>query len=514
MKKITVLFSVLLFLIIRTLNAQNRYDYLIFPDTTKRIIIVSAKDSIGKTSLLSGVTKEINEEFNKKILRELNFSYHQSIIRLNQCSRNISGNTKGPNVLYLSNNEGGFPRHGIAIQEDNNFIEYPYLNYVDLVVWDEMFKDGALSIYSHEAGHVMMNNIWHNFPAQISRKQHVSMGVTDYYKAFIEGWGIHFQRLAYENVPLYQTDFKKTNDYYEISKLWHSNIDESLRIQAVLNNGYIFQKLLPQNISLDTLSQEDIILSEHTSPIFDFTRLKNAQQMLSCEGVIATIFYKINSDSILQTCYQNNKFYENFLLSHIPAGVEPHNIFTPFENVILKSFWVWNQIQNMDFQRNQILIEFIKEWCNSFPEDKDEIIKLFLTVTIGKTVKNEPGEIFEKMSWSGNIGNYYQFKKIRQVYIQTMNVLKKEVVADPTYLGKNIGPELWIENPLVMVRVTLWDDRVKEPLLININTAAVFEIASFEGFDLVKAEKLIKKRDELGYFNSFEEAVKYGFVFK
>ena len=235
--------------------------------------------------------------------------------------------------------------------------------------------------------------------------------------------------------------------------------------------------------------------------------------MLSCEGVLATIFYNINTDSILQTGYQNNNFYENYLLSPIPAGVKPQNIFTPFENVILKNFWVWKQIQYMDFQRNQILIEFIREWCNSFPEDKDEIIKLFLTVTIGKTVKNDPGEIFEEMSWSGSIGNYYQFKKTSQVYIQKMYDFKMEVLTDLTLLAKNIGPELWIENPRVMIRVTLWDDKNKEPLMININTATVFEIASFKGFDLSKAEMFIKKRDELGYFNSFKEAVKYGFVF-
>ena len=128
MKKIMVFFSVLLFLIIKTVDAQNPYDYLIFPDTTKRIIIVSAKDSIGRTSLLSGIKKDKNDVFYQKILIELNFSYHQSIIRLNQCSRNILVNSEGPNVLFISNNEGGFPRHGIAIQEDNNFIEYPDLN--------------------------------------------------------------------------------------------------------------------------------------------------------------------------------------------------------------------------------------------------------------------------------------------------------------------------------------------------------------------------------------------------
>jgi len=512
MKKIKLLLIISIIFYINNIIAQNSYDYLIFPDTTKRIILVVSNDS-SKSKFLSGKKLNNNNPFAQKILNELNNPYHRTVIRLEQCSRNLSGNIGGPNVLYISKNEGGFPRHGLAIQEENKLTEYPNLNYVDLVVQEDKFENGAIDIFSHELGHVMMNNIWDSFPDDKSRKQHVSMGVTDYYKAFTEGWGIHFQRLAFDNVPLYQEGFYKMFDYDRTNKLWHSNIDESMRINVVLNNGYIYKKLLPTNVSIGTLTPEEIILLEHTSTIFDFTKLKNAQQMLSCEGVLATIFYRINTDKLLQNTYQENKFYNYFLLSSILDGITPKDIFTPFENVMLKNFWVWNKIKNRDFDKHQILIEFIKEWCNSFPSDKDEILKLFIAITIGKTINNELGDIYEKMSWYGSIGDIHQYRFYSNMYIQTFIKLKTEVFSDSSLLEKNIGTELWIESSKVQIRTTLWDKDNKMPLYININTASEYEIASFWNMDISTAKMFIKKRDEIGYFKSFEEAAKFGYTF-
>lgn len=513
MKKAKFLLIIAIVLLTNNSFAQNPFDYLIFQDTTNRIILVSSVENIN-SKFLSGKQMDANNPFALKVFQELNSPYHQTVIRLNQCSRNLSANTDGPNVLYISENEGGFPRHGLAIQEEKGVLEYPNLNYVDLVVWEDKFEYGAIDIYSHELGHVMMNNIFDSFPEYKTRKQHVSMGITDFNMAFYEGWGEHFQRLAFDNVPLYQNGFYRLFDYDRTNKLWHSNIDKDLRIEAVLKNEYIYEKLLPSNVSIDSLSMEEIILTEHTSTIFDFSKLKNAQQMLSCEGVLATLFYRINTNEILQNNYQGKEFYNHFLLSPIPDGAEPKDIFSPFENVILKNFWVWQEIKDKDFNLHNITIEFIKEWCNSFPEDKNELVKLFIATTIGKTINNELGDIYEKMVWYGNIGDYKLFNIYSKNYIQKFIELKKDVLSDILLLERNIGSELWVENSSVNVRTTLWDENNKIPLYININSASVYEIASFWNMDLSKAKLFIKKRDEIGYFKSFEEADIFGYKFK
>lgn len=512
MNKFSILLSVLITFCANTIFAQNSNNNLIFKDTTNRIILV-VSDENSKATLLSGKRLNNSTPFAQKIFNELNCPFYESLIRINQCSRNFSSNNIGPNVLFLSKNEGGFPRHGLLVKDEEKDSEYPNLNFVDLVVSENMFKNGALSIYSHELGHVMMMNIMEDFPNKKTSKQHVSMGVTDYFTAFSEGWGIHFQRFGFDNIPLYKNGFERMFDPNKTNKLWHSSSDENMRINTVFNNGYIYKKLLPTNIDLDSLTAEQTILLEHTSTIFDFTKLKNAQQMLSCEGVLATIFYRINSDTLLQNKFQNNEFYNRFLQSPIPNGVTPKDIFSPFENIMLKNFWVWNKIKTRDFNKDQILISFIEEWCNSFPEDKNQLLTLFISITVGKTVDNSLGDVFEKMSWYGNIGDINKYMYYRKIYNEIFLKLGKEVISDIRLLGKNIGPELWIENCDVPVRTTLWDEKRKKPLNVNINTASEYEIASFWKMDISKAKLFIKKRDEIGYYKSFEEAASYGYTF-
>ena len=193
------------------------------------------------------------------------------------------------------------------------------------------------------------------------------MGITDYSTAFFEGWGIHFQRLTYDNIPLYRQTYQNSFDHSRgFASTWHSNIDQSLRLNAVLENNYIHQKLLPV-VDLSVLGTEESILLEHTSPVFDKTRLKNAQQMLSCEGVLATLFFRINTNNILQNTYRDESFYNQFLLNPIPKDSKPEELFTPMENVFLKNFYVWDKIKGGLTPESTIFIEFIKQWCNSFP---------------------------------------------------------------------------------------------------------------------------------------------------
>jgi len=150
---------------------------LIYPNQNNKI---SFLESAGRSNdLLKGTVYSPNAPLINKIKKELDLPFHASLLKMNQCSRNFSGNTRGPNVLFLSQSEGGFPRHGLAIQEGEHLHEYPELNFVDLVLNEQRVDQGALDIYSHELGHVMMMNIWPDFPEGKSNKQHVSMGITD-----------------------------------------------------------------------------------------------------------------------------------------------------------------------------------------------------------------------------------------------------------------------------------------------------------------------------------------------
>ncbi len=493
---------------------QEDPDVYIFPDPNRKIIIVAAEKKEGK--LLAGKELPASDPLAAAARRELAIPYHASLIKLDQCSRNLAGDSSGPNILFLSQTEGGFPRTGIQLTTLDGKVEtYPHLNYVDLVLSRDRIENGEMDIYSHELGHVMMNNLlqgfWDAADGRTSPKQHVSMGVTDYFTAFYEGWGIHFQRLAYDRIPKYQ-DLYTNSHYYDRAPgfSWHSNIDTELRIRGVLQNVYIYRKLLPQGIDSSRLDAEEMILLEHTSPLFDPTRIKNGQEMMSCEGVIATLFYHIQNNPALQKRYAPKEFYNRFLLEPLPDSFSPDEFFSPEENLVLKCFWVWHVLERKG-SAEPPMISFIEQWGREFPEDKEELLSVFTALTRGRTISNQLAELSQRIQLVGQIGDYGTFRSLLPEYREIFSRIVAQALENPNSLIANIGPELWVTHPDFKIRAVLWSEEPLRPLAVNINAASFYELSAFLGRK--KAGAFLKLRDEYGFFTSLEQAEKLGFVF-
>jgi hypothetical protein len=516
MKKFSFLFPVLACGILLQFtggaNAQSTGDEYIFPDPSRKILVAEATQNGGRK--LTGRVLNSSDSLAMLALAELKMPFTMQMIRMSQCARNLTGNSEGPNLLFLSKNEGGFPRKGIWLTEaDGHEVHYPDLQFVDLVLDKERIRRGDLSIYTHELGHVMMGLILDEtldgLKLRRSHKQHVSMGVTDYMTAFSEGWGVHFQRLAYDHTEKYRKVFDdKLTPSRSMSMVWHSGMDEYLRLNFVKDNGYIYEKFIQLGVDQDTLNQEQKILLEHTSPAFDHTRIKNAQEMLSCEGILATLFYQINSDKTLAENYMSSEFYAPFLLKPMPSGVKPEAVFTPLENMMLKNFWVWKKMTGSGFSGNPFMA-WLDEWCRQFPSDREVILKLFVQITKGVTITPDLARLSEKINYVGQIGDYQAFMKLIPPYQELLAKLIQQVVADPSYLTANIGPELWVTTRKVKIRRGLWVPEPKMPLSVNLNSAGLSEIEVFAGKD--QAPAFLMKRKELGYFASLEQIRQLGF---
>lgn len=492
--------------------SQNASDQCIFPDVNRKFVIVGAVQSGDRK--LTGKEMAPMDSLAALTLADITLPFNWQMVRMSQCARNLMKNTEGPNILYLSKNEGGFPRTGIWLTGlDGKETHYPDLAFVDLVLDKNRIAQGDMSIYTHELGHVMMGLILgetlEKLKLEQSPKQHVSMGVTDYLIAFNEGWGIHFQRLAYDQTEKYRKAFddKLTPDR-SMSLVWHSGMDEYLRLNYVKDNGYIYEKLIQTGPGTDSLEPEQRILLDHTSPAFDHTRIKNAQQMLSCEGVLATLFYQINTDQKLAQNYLKSDFYTPFLVKPIPAGTNPAQIFSPIENMMIKNFRVWYQMKNRDIPGSPF-IAWVEEWCRQFPDDRDEMLKLFIQITKGVTLSPELARLTEKINYLGQIGEYQEFKNLLPQYQDLIKKLVDHCKSDIKNLEANIGPELWVRSKSIKIRRALWMPEPKTPLAVNLNTASLPEIEAFMSKD--KAREFIQKRRETGYFNSPEQVKQLGF---
>jgi len=493
--------------------AQSVGNEFIFPDPSRKILVAEATQNRGRK--LTGRVLNSTDSLAIFTLADLEMPFNMQMIRMSQCARNLVGNSKGPNLLFLSKNEGGFPRKGIWLTEaDGSEVHYPDLQFVDLVLDKDRIERGDLSIYSHELGHIMMGLILDETLESLqmgrSQKQHVSMGVTDYITAFSEGWGVHFQRLAYDQTEKYRNAFEeKFLPDRSMSLVWHSGMDEALRLQFVRDNGYIYEKFIQSGVDQDTLTQEQKILMEHTSPAFDHTRIKNAQQMLSCEGVLATLFYQVNSDKKLAENYMPSAFYTPFLIRPLPSGIHPEQVFSPLENMMLKNFRVWKNMTENGINNNPFTA-WLDEWCRQFPNDREEILKLFIQITKGVTIAPDLARLSEKINYFGQVGDYQTFKSLLPVYQELLKKLTQQVLTDPAKLTANIGPELWVTSRKEKIRRGLWMPEPKMPLSVNLNSAGLSEIEVFTGKD--KAPEFIRKRQEFGYFTSLDQIRKLGYA--
>ncbi|MBI5868781.1 MAG: hypothetical protein HZB43_10940, partial [candidate division Zixibacteria bacterium] len=217
----------------------------IFPDPAHEIQIVTADNCSGK--IACGHVLPETDSLARMILEELRLPFHREVITVSQCLRNFAGDLTSPNVLFTSEREGGYASQGLVLRDGNKTRELPDLRYVELVLNPQSVRSGELDIFSHELGHVMMWTVWPARPEGRSPKQHVSMGITDEFMAFSEGWGESFQRLAYDAIPRYQELRRDGQNYRRDPKwLWHSNLDTRLRLDAVRSNDYIHRKVLPQ----------------------------------------------------------------------------------------------------------------------------------------------------------------------------------------------------------------------------------------------------------------------------
>ncbi len=498
-------------------KAKNKVklDKMVFPDPAEKIAIVEKVES--SDEILTGQRIDSTSSINELIMQDLELPFHQRVLRLNQYTRNYTVDRDGPNVLFLSSTEGGFPRKGLRMLGKEGEVTgyYPALNFVDLVLNEDSVREGALHIFSHELGHVMMNNIIPSFARVPEEKtssiQHVSMGVTDYFTAFFEGWGNHFQYFAH-SIPKYREALDFLYQPQNIPKtLWHCTIERELRQSGVLRNAYIYEKpLFPELYSPD-ISLIDKVLLEHTYPQFNPLKLRNAQQMLSCEGVISTIFHRIVSSPVIQRNYQVAAFYTPFCLE--PLEGEIKELISPYENVMLKNFHVWAQLEkSQNYLYSPVFIEYLMEWCRAFPEDSRELLSIFINMTAGSTISSTAPGLYEKAAFYGIKGDMDNFVAALKEYICEIDKLISAACDDPANLAQNIGPELWIENKHFRIRKYLW---LPEPLTtfrLNINTASPIELSTLPGMDLPQALQVSEKRRERGFFQSFAEAEECGLV--
>ncbi len=427
--------------------------------------------------------------------------------------RNVATGEPGPAALkpmylLLSNEEGGFARYGFWMERANGRRELVMTGYVDLVVDQRSVTSGDFEeTFCHELGHLILRSLLGDLSHGPSRKMHQSMTVTDYPTAFDEGYAEHFQPLARDGTM--NSTLRKIQSgtgTMDLDLLWLSNLDTQLRTDGVKRNLFVHRKAPPAAKSGKGTDAYRMFLDGETSIAFLPKTLKNAQEMMASEGVIATLFYRFVNRESLRNEYREPAFYRQFLEETTEKGVDPQKEISPYENVNLKLFAAMRQIapQAGDASR-PLAIMLIEAYAKLFPEEAKIAYDLFVSTTYGVTVSQEAAIAFERAVVTGQVGDIDSFRQDSRTAFSLLDQITNRAAEGSLPLDANLGPELWLLNDDFMIAPAVWQRERTLPLSINLNTASEAELMTLPDVDSALAARIVAIRHSRGYFRSLDE---------
>jgi hypothetical protein len=413
-----------------------------------------------------------------------------------------------PMYLLLSNEEGGFARYGFWMERANGRRELVMAGYIDLVVDQSSVSGGDFEeTFCHELGHLILRSLLGDLSHGPSRKMHQSMTVTDYPTAFDEGYAEHFQPLARDGTN--NSTLRKIQSgtgTTDLDLLWLSNLDTQLRTDGVKRNLFVHRKAPPAAISGIDTDAYRVFLDGETSIEFLPNTLKNAQEMMASEGVIATLFYRLVNRESLRNKYYEPAFYRQFLEANAGRGADPQKEISPYENINLKLFAAMRQIApQADDPSRPLAIMLIEAYAKLFPEEAKTAYDLFLSTTYGVTVSQEAAVAFERAAVTGQVGDIDSFRQDSRAAFSLLDQLTNRVAKGSLPLDANLGPELWLLNGDFMIARAVWERERTLPLSIDLNTASEAELMTLPGVASALAARIVATRHSRGYFRSLDE---------
>ncbi len=453
-----------------------------------------------------------------------------------------------PSYLFLSDRQGGFPVEGFWLEEPGGTVrQMPETPFVDLVVeegdFDPSDNDGLVAIHAHELGHLIMGALAGPAPRRASTGVHFTTVRTDGWLAFVEGWGEHFQPMAVDHHrkkasgedhrrdacatdhrrnagatdhrrDACATDHRRNAHGDETSappeRVWYDRFareqiegcgicpanlrflrwqgpgEQRLREEGVRSNLFIHDLVLPPALAAGSRPPFEARMYRDVMPPSSDGPLKSGARALASEGLVATFFHRLASDERLRRSYREPAFYAPFL-PDTQAGplvsLGPSALISPEENAYLKIFHVLHHAFSWG---DWPLVELVKGYAATFPDEAAIVYDVFLDVTRGVTV--------ERAAFSRHADPGY------------LPWLRERLLSGEVRLDGNLGRPLWLVVPRVSLGMGVYRYfLVPSPFTFDLNAADAADLRSVPGVDAALAASIVKARDERGAFDRVED---------
>ncbi|MDP2872061.1 MAG: helix-hairpin-helix domain-containing protein [Bacillota bacterium] len=365
------------------------------------------------------------------------------------------------------------------------------------------------SILLHEYGHTMMNALlgagYMHALGQPYTRMHLATTTTDYLTAYLEGWGIHFEPLTVDMSP---TPGIEGFARFDASPVSHfvCRAERMARLVQVPANGFIYQPVAARHLAGCPKPAAERLAYEATHGVFDAGRLRSPQSMLSCEGVVASLFYRWLGDEATRNTYAAPEFYREFFPNgyRVERPKRPEALFTPLENAYLKVGAAMYEAARVQADLPPV-VSLISSYGAMFPAEKEQVYRLFLENTAYVTASPSSREIFAKLHSCGRLAQIPSLQSLMKEWqAMARQTLQSALAGGPLRetLIPLVGPELWVVHPEVKVAAAYWLPAPGSPLSFNLNTCMGEELMTVPGMTWDMAERILAARDRLGLFES------------
>lgn len=318
---------------------------------------------------------------------------------------------------------------------------------------DALKNDTLAIVVAHENAHAIMFDMYGRAFIDIERPStngHDAPLITDLGMAYLEGWAEAFEAIyGPKNLRFKESDREK----YNISEFLFTRQD------PIRRNRYIWANHYRQRTG----------------------ELKNALQMMSTEGMVASLFYDILTSRAITAAYE-------------------------------KCVGVMYYHKPLDF------MEFIDSYIEQHPEDANVIRRIVLESTKYVTTCSKASKLYKnyyqsKVAYKQQRISRSQYQNTQRKFIDHKEQLFKEVSAGKRDIFANTGKPMWMEGKIELEPERLGLLDIKGRILrrlrrgrpsyytfrLDLNTVTV-DMLTMLGFCEELAAEIVNDRDSKGSF--------------
>ncbi len=319
----------------------------------------------------------------------------------------------------------------------------------------------------HEMGHVVLDVLGAPSP-QLDGGYvfHTTPAVIDRWTAFNEGFAIHLETVYSERASARgrRTHYDNRSPVFgEFGRHRVAPLDD---LRTLSQTRQRYTAVRDNRFAHPAAYQGEDLLRHAVDPERDLARLRNASQLLACEGFAATVFYR--------------------LVTSAAAGDDLAALeYGPLMAALAEVF-----AKGRGDAEHTWLIETVVALSATQPGARD----VFLDLTRGATVSGEAVALWPDLYGAAlrvDVGRYAELQtQLNELYTGWITALD----ARELDLADAVGPEVWVCAEAVTVKPQMIPDPI--PLCIDLNAADIAELRALPGAEGAWVDAFLAARAE------------------